>query len=55
MVRVTPKKPDRREPAMNKSVKQITRKPKGIKPELQEPKRSPAIKGRLGQSGTRKK
>ncbi len=46
---------DRRElPSGKTSVKQVTRKPKGAKPEETEPKRSPRVRSFLGQSGKRK-
>lgn len=52
--RATPDKPDRRETNTKKSVKTVTAKPKGIRSEQQEPKRSPKVKSILGQSGKRK-
>lgn len=54
MVRQIPQRPDHRETAAGKNVKQVTAKPKGIKPEMVEPKRSPSMKSILGQSGKRK-
>jgi hypothetical protein len=54
-MRVKPGKGDRRELHTGKSVKQVTAKPKGAKPEAREPKRPPENKSILGQSGSRKK
>lgn len=54
-MRGKPTKPDRREPATGKSVKQVTAKPKGITPEMREPKRPRTSNNVLGQSGQRKK
>jgi hypothetical protein len=55
VVRGTPTRADHRETGAKKSVAQVTRKPRGITPEQTEPRRSPASKSILGQSGKKGK
>jgi len=48
-------KADRRELPGKASVKKVTRKPKGVVPEIPEPPKNPKMNFLLGQSGKRKK